>query len=143
MARTDALAVEGMEATIERAHAYVEAGADMIFLEAAASLEQYRSFISEVNVPVLANMTEFGRTPLFTTRELEEAGVRLVLYPLSAFRAMNAAALQVYKAIREEGTQANVLNLMQTREELYRFLNYYEYEKKLDKLFSSEGGTGD
>ena len=100
--------------------AYVEAGADMIFLEAAYSLEQYRAFISEVNVPVLANMTEFGRTPLFTTRELEEAGVRLVLYPLSAFRAMNAAALQVYKAIREEGTQANVLNLMQTREELYR-----------------------
>ncbi len=143
MARTDALAVEGMEATIERANAYVEAGADMIFLEAAASLEQYRSFISEVNVPVLANMTEFGRTPLFTTRELEEAGVRLALYPLSAFRAMNAAALQVYKAIREEGTQANVLNLMQTREELYRFLNYYEYEKKLDELFSSEGGTGD
>lgn len=143
MARTDALAVEGMEATIERAHAYVEAGADMIFLEAAASLEHYRAFSSKVNVPVLANMTEFGKTPLFTTRELEEAGVRLALYPLSAFRAMNAAALQVYKAIRAEGTQANVLNLMQTREELYQFLGYYEYEKKLDNLFSGEGGTGD
>ncbi|BBH22232.1 2-methylisocitrate lyase [Paenibacillus baekrokdamisoli] len=135
MARTDALASEGMEATIERAGAYVEAGADMIFLEAATTLDQYRTFTSAVDVPVLANMTEFGNTPLFTTSELLEAGVRLALYPLSAFRAMNAAALQVYRAIRGEGTQAAVLNLMQTREELYRFLNYYEYERKLDQLF--------
>ncbi|MFC5649311.1 methylisocitrate lyase [Paenibacillus solisilvae] len=143
MARTDALAEEGMEATIERAQAYVEAGADMIFLEAAASLEQYRTFIAEVDAPVLANMTEFGRTPLFTTSELAEAGIRLALYPLSAFRAMNAAALQVYLAIRKEGTQASVLNLMQTREQLYRILGYYEYENKLDQLFSSDGGSGD
>lgn len=138
MARTDAIAVEGIDAAIERAYAYVEAGADMIFAEAAIDLEQYRKFTAAVNVPVLANMTEFGKTPLFTRQELDEAGIRLVLYPLSAFRAMNAAALQVYQTIRGEGTQASVLGLMQTREELYQFLNYYEYENKLDQLFAGE-----
>jgi methylisocitrate lyase len=138
MARTDAIAVEGIDAAIERAYAYVEAGADMIFAEAAIDLEQYRKFTAAVNVPVLANMTEFGKTPLFTRQELDEAGIRLVLYPLSAFRAMNAAALQVYQTIRGEGTQASVLSLMQTREELYQFLNYYEYENKLDQLFAGE-----
>jgi methylisocitrate lyase len=139
MARTDAIAVEGMESAIQRACAYIEAGADMLFMEAATSLEQYQKLTAAVNVPVLANMTEFGKTPLFSTRELEDAGVRLILYPLSAFRAMNAAALQVFRAIRENGTQAKVLDLMQTREELYKFLNYYDYEKKLDQLFAEEG----
>ncbi|XEC93789.1 methylisocitrate lyase [Paenibacillus tarimensis] len=139
MARTDALATEGLDAAIERAGAYVEAGADMIFLEAAASLDHYRKFTDAVQAPVLANMTEFGRTPLYSVRELAEAGVRLALYPLSAFRAANAAALQVYRTIREKGTQAGLLGMMQTREELYGYLNYYEYEKKLDQLFTGEG----
>jgi methylisocitrate lyase len=138
MARTDALAVEGMDAAIERALACVEAGADMIFPEAMAELEQYRRFVEAVDVPVLANITEFGATPLFTTRELGETGVSLVLYPLSAFRAMNKAALDVYRAIRRDGTQANVLETMQTRMELYDFLSYHGYEQKLDALFAQE-----
>ncbi|SEO49521.1 methylisocitrate lyase [Paenibacillus sp. OV219] len=136
MARTDALASEGLEGAVARALAYVEAGADMIFLEAAGSLVDYAAFTSQVNVPVLANITEFGRTPLFTVEELAGAGVSMVLYPLSAFRAMNAAALKVYTALRSQGTQASVLGDMQTREELYRYLGYYEYERKLDALFA-------
>ncbi|MBP3966430.1 methylisocitrate lyase [Paenibacillus lignilyticus] len=137
MARTDALASEGMEGAVARAQAYVEAGADMIFLEAAGSLEEYKAFTDVVKVPVLANVTEFGRTPLFTVDELAAAGVSLVLYPLSAFRAMNAAALKVYQTIREQGSQASVLGEMQTREELYRYLGYYDYERKLDALFAA------
>ncbi|RCW42338.1 methylisocitrate lyase [Paenibacillus prosopidis] len=140
MARTDALAVEGLEAAIERACACVEAGADMIFPEALTSLEDYRRFADAVNVPVLANITEFGKTPLFTLEELRNADVSLALYPLSAFRAMCAAALQVYQTIRLEGTQKNVVGLMQTREELYDFLQYHGYEQKLDQLFGAEGG---
>ncbi|MGM0883907.1 MAG: methylisocitrate lyase [Bacillota bacterium] len=140
MARTDALAVEGLEAAIERACACVEAGADMIFPEALTNLEDYRRFADAVNVPVLANITEFGQTPLFTLEELRNAGVSLALYPLSAFRAMCAAALQVYQTIRLEGTQKNVVGLMQTREELYDFLHYHGYEQKLDQLFGAEGG---
>lgn len=138
MARTDALAAEGLDAAIERACACVEAGADMIFPEAVYKLEQYRKFAEAVKVPVLANITEFGQTPLFTTEELGQAGVRLVLYPLSAFRAMNAAALQVYNTIRTEGTQRNAVSMMQTRMELYDFLNYHDYERKLDALFAKE-----
>jgi methylisocitrate lyase len=138
MARTDALAVEGLDAAIERACACVEAGADMIFPEAVYELEQYRKFAEAVKVPILANITEFGKTPLFTTEELEQAGVQLALYPLSAFRAMNAAALQVYNTIRTEGTQKNVVSMMQTRMELYDFLNYHDYERKLDELFARE-----
>ena len=137
MARTDAHAVEGQKAALERAQAYVEAGADMIFAEALTSLEEYTQFTSAIRVPVLANITEFGKTPLFTTTELGSVGVRLVLYPLSAFRAMSSAALAVYGALRKEGTQKNVLNLMQTRMELYDVLGYNEYEKKLDELFGS------
>ena len=137
MARTDAHAVEGQAAALERARAYVEAGADMIFAEALTSLEEYRQFTSAIRVPVLANITEFGKTPLFTTTELGSAGVRLVLYPLSAFRAMSKAALAVYGALRKEGTQKSVLDLMQTRAELYDVLGYHEYEKKLDELFGS------
>jgi methylisocitrate lyase len=142
MARTDALAVEGMDAAVERALACVEAGADMIFPEAMVELEQYRTFADAVGVPVLANITEFGATPLFTTSELAGAGVRLVLYPLSAFRAMNAAALRVYRTLREEGTQKSVVETMQTRKELYQFLDYHAYEEKLDALFSGESGDG-
>jgi methylisocitrate lyase len=138
MARTDALAVEGMESAIERAVACVEAGADMIFPEAMVELAQYRQFVDAVKVPVLANITEFGATPLFTTKELGEAGVSLVLYPLSAFRAMNKAALNVYQAIRRDGTQANVVDTMQTRMELYDYLNYHGFEQKLDALFAKE-----
>ncbi|AGA91392.1 methylisocitrate lyase [Thioflavicoccus mobilis 8321] len=137
MARTDALAVEGMEAAIERAVACVEAGADMIFPEAMTEIEQYRRFAAAIGVPVLANITEFGATPLFSTTELAEAGVALVLYPLSAFRAMNKAALDVYQAIRRDGTQAGVVERMQTREELYDFLNYHGFEQKLDALFAA------
>lgn len=137
MARTDALAVDGMDAAIERAVACVEAGADMLFPEAMTELEQYRRFAGAVDVPVLANITEFGATPLFTTTELAEAGVALVLYPLSAFRAMNQAALNVYQAIRRDGTQAAVVSQMQTREELYGFLRYHEFERKLDELFAT------
>ena len=135
MARTDALAVDGMEAAIERAVACVSAGADMIFPEAMTTLDQYRTFVDAVEVPVLANITEFGATPLFTTEELHSAGVKLALYPLSAFRAMNAAALNVYQALLKDGTQQAVLEKMQTREELYGFLDYHTYEQKLDALF--------
>lgn len=137
MARTDALAVEGLDAAIERACACVEAGADMVFPEAVTKLEDYRRFTDAVDVPVLANITEFGQTPLYTVDELGKAGVSLVLYPLSAFRAMSAAALQIYKTIRLEGTQKNVIGQMQTRAELYDFLHYFDYEKKLDQLFGS------
>jgi methylisocitrate lyase len=136
MARTDALAVEGMDAAIERAVACVEAGADMIFPEAMTSLEQYARFIAAVDVPVLANITEFGATPLFTTGELAEVGVALVLYPLSAFRAMNQAALKVYEAVRRDGTQAGVVDMMQTRADLYEHLNYHSFEQKLDALYA-------
>jgi methylisocitrate lyase len=138
MARTDALAVEGLDAAIERAVACVEAGADMIFPEAMTDLDMYRKFIDAVGVPVLANITEFGSTPLFTTDELASAGVSMALYPLSAFRAMNLAALNVYKALRGDGTQKNVLDSMQTRMELYDYLGYHDYEQKLDALFSAE-----
>ncbi|TCT18971.1 methylisocitrate lyase [Thiobaca trueperi] len=136
MARTDALAVEGIEAAIERAVACVEAGADMIFPEAMTELAQYEQFSAAVQVPILANITEFGATPLFTTTELGQAGASLVLYPLSAFRAMNKAALNVYQAIRRDGTQANVVDTMQTRMELYDYLDYHSFEQKLDALFA-------
>jgi methylisocitrate lyase len=136
MARTDAHAVEGQRAAIGRAAAYIEAGADMIFAEALTTLDEYREFTKAISVPVLANITEFGRTPLFSAMELGKAGVRLVLYPLSAFRAMSRAALDVYGAIRKEGTQRGVVDRMQTREELYEVLGYHEYERKLDELFS-------
>jgi methylisocitrate lyase len=138
MARTDALAVEGMEAAIERAQACVEAGADMIFPEAMTELDQYRRFVDAVRVPVLANITEFGATPLFTTDELASAGVKLALYPLSAFRAASKAALAVYQQLLADGTQQKVVDTMQTRMELYDFLDYHEYEQKLDQLFSEE-----
>ena len=135
MARTDALAVEGLQSAIDRACACVEAGADMIFPEAMTELSMYKQFVAAVKVPVLANITEFGSTPLFTREELAAAGVSLALYPLSAFRAMNQAALKVYEAVRKEGTQKNVLPLMQTRAELYDFLDYHAYEEKLDNLY--------
>lgn len=138
MARTDALAVEGLERALERAQACVAAGADMVFPEAITDLPMYRRFAEAVGVPVLANITEFGATPLYTTEELAGAGVRLALYPLSAFRAMNAAALRVYDVLRREGTQKNVLDTMQTRAELYDFLGYHDYERKLDALFAQE-----
>jgi methylisocitrate lyase len=138
MARTDALAVEGLQAAIDRACACVEAGADMIFPEAITELTMYREFADAVKVPILANITEFGRTPLYTTQELARAGVAMVLYPLSAFRAMNAAALSVYQALRKDGTQKGVLELMQTRDELYDFLDYHAYERKLDELFARD-----
>ena len=138
MARTDALAVEGMEAAVERAVACVEAGADMIFPEAINTLEQYREFCDAVKVPVLANITEFGATPLFTTEELAGAGVKLALYPLSAFRAMSLAALKVYQTLLEEGTQQSSVDAMQTRMELYDFLDYHSYEQKLDQLFAQQ-----
>jgi len=139
MARTDAHAVEGQAEAIERAQSYVEAGADMIFAEALTTLDEYRQFTAAVSVPVLANITEFGKTPLFTTAELGDAGVRLALYPLSAFRAMSAAALKVYETLRGEGSQQGVLDHMQTRTELYEVLGYHEYERKLDALFSADG----
>jgi methylisocitrate lyase len=135
MARTDAHAVEGLGAALERAAAYVEAGADMIFAEALRTLDEYRQFASSVRVPVLANLTEFGQTPLFTLTELAQSGVRLVLYPLSAFRAAAKAQSVVYDAIRRQGTQQSVVPYMQTRAELYEVLGYEEYEKKLDELF--------
>jgi len=135
MARTDALAVEGLQSAVDRACACVEAGADMIFPEALTELSMYRQFVAAVKVPVLANITEFGSTPLFTVEELASAGVSLALYPLSAFRAMNQAALKVYEAVRKEGTQKNMLPLMQTRAELYDFLDYHAYEEKLDNLY--------
>jgi len=136
MARTDALQAEGLQAAIDRACACVEAGADMIFPEAMVELSQYRAFADAVKVPVLANITEFGATALYTVDELRGAGVGLVLYPLSAFRAMSQAALEVYGAIRRDGTQKGVLNLMQTRMELYEHLGYHAYEQKLDALFT-------
>jgi methylisocitrate lyase len=138
MARTDALAIEGLDAAIERACRYKEAGADMIFPEALTELHQYRKFADAVGVPILANMTEFGRTPLYTTEELKDAGVSLALYPLSAFRAMSAAAFNVYQTLRREGTQKNVVDRMQTRAELYALLNYYDYEQKLDHLLMEQ-----
>lgn len=142
MARTDALAVEGLQAAIDRACAYVEAGADMIFPEAMTSLAMYQQFSQAVPVPVLANITEFGSTPLFTVDELKSAGVGLVLYPLSAFRAMNQAAQTVYETIRQDGTQKNVLDLMQTRQALYESIGYYELEKKLDALHCEQKPQG-
>lgn len=138
MARTDALAVEGLQAAVDRAGAYIEAGADMLFPEAITELEMYRAFTQAVEVPVLANITEFGATPLFDRESLGSAGVGMVLYPLSAFRAMNAAALNVYRTVRAEGSQASVIDQMQTRAELYDFLDYHAYEDKLDELFSTE-----
>jgi methylisocitrate lyase len=138
MARTDAHAVEGQQAAIERAQRYVEAGADMIFAEALTTLDEYRQFTSVVKVPVLANITEFGKTPLFTVAELASAGAQLVLYPLSAFRAMSKAAEGVYSTIRSAGTQKGVIDRMQTRAELYEVLGYHDYERKLDELFSKD-----
>jgi methylisocitrate lyase len=138
MARTDALAVEGLEAAIDRAVACVEAGADMIFPEAITSLEMYKEFARAVKVPILANITEFGSTPLFTVDELQSADVGIVLYPLSAFRAMNKAAENVYNAIRRDGTQKNVIDTMQTRAELYERINYHSFEQKLDALFAAK-----
>lgn len=140
MARTDALAVEGLEAAIDRACACVEAGADMIFPEAMTELAMYRRFVDAVKVPVLANITEFGATPLFTVEELAGAGVAIALYPLSAFRAMNKAALDVYRHLRAEGTQRGVVDTMQTRAELYEYLGYHDYERKLDALFAAKAG---
>jgi methylisocitrate lyase len=140
MARTDAVAGEGMDAAIARARAYVEAGADLIFAEALRSIEEYKTFVAAVPVPLLANITEFGKTPLFTVDELHAAGVRLVLYPLSAFRAMNAAALRVYETIRRDGTQRAVVESMQTRDALYDVLRYHEYERKADELLKRAGG---
>jgi methylisocitrate lyase len=138
MARTDALAVEGLERTIERARACVEAGADAIFPEAMTELSMYRQFVDAVRVPVLANITEFGSTPLFTVDELRSVGVGMVLYPLSAFRAMNKAAQSVYETIRRDGTQAAVVPAMQTRKELYDAIGYWEFERKLDDLFAAK-----
>jgi methylisocitrate lyase len=139
MARTDALSVEGLDAAIERASAYVAAGADMIFPEAMTELAMYRRFADAVKVPVLANITEFGSTPLFTLDELRSAGVAIALYPLSAFRAMNKAALGVYATLRRDGTQKAVVDAMQTRVELYDYLGYHAYESKLDTLFAKAG----
>ncbi len=139
MARTDAHAVEGQQAALDRAAAYVEAGADMIFAEALTTLDEYRQFTRVIKVPVLANLTEFGKTPLFTTDELAKAGVRLALYPLSAYRAMAAAAENVYRTLREMGTQRSVVDTMQTRADLYEVLGYHEYEARLDELFAEQG----
>ena len=136
MARTDALASEGFESSLERSIKYVEAGADMIFPEATTDLAMYKKIADAVKVPVLANITEFGKTPLFTIEELRSANVAIALYPLTAFRAMNKAALKAYETVRKKGTQKELLGEMQTREELYDFLNYHAYEKKLDELFS-------
>ncbi|MEO0616610.1 MAG: methylisocitrate lyase [Pseudomonadota bacterium] len=138
MARTDALAVEGMEPMLERIAAYEAAGADAIFAEAMTDIENYRRVTDTVSIPVLANLTEFGMTPMYTTEQLAEVGIRMALYPLSAFRAMNAAALNVYRSIRERGTQVDVIDTMQTREELYEFLNYHDFEQKLDALFGAK-----
>ncbi|CAG0908987.1 unnamed protein product [Cyprideis torosa] len=139
MARTDALAVEGLQSAIDRACACVEAGADMIFPEAITDLEMYKKFVAAVGVPVLANITEFGSTPLFTTEELASADVSIALYPLSAFRAANLAALKVYQDLREKGTQKDVVEIMQTRMDLYDYLGYHEFEQKLDALFKDGG----
>ena len=138
MARTDAAAVEGLDAAIERAVAYVEAGADMVFPEAMRSLDDYRKVKAAVKVPVLANLTEFGSTPFFTTDELRDAGVDIALYCCGAYRAMNKAALNFYETVRREGTQKNIIHTLQTRDELYDFLGYHAYEDKLDELFSQQ-----
>jgi methylisocitrate lyase len=140
MARTDALAGEGLQAAIERAQAYVAAGADMIFAEAVTELRQYTEFRNAVGVPILANITEFGQTPLWTRDELAAAGVDIILYCCAAYRAMNAAALQVYQAIRTEGTQKHLIPIMQTRADLYKYLDYHSYEEKLDALFAKGKG---
>ncbi|MGI9232036.1 MAG: methylisocitrate lyase [Woeseiaceae bacterium] len=139
MARTDAHAVEGQQAAIDRAAAYVEAGADMIFAEALTTIDEYQQFTDIIKVPVLANLTEFGKTPLFTTQELADVGVAMTLYPLSAFRAMSAAAIKVYETIKQEGTQQAVVDTMQTRTDLYDVLGYQAYEDKLDALFREQG----
>jgi methylisocitrate lyase len=141
MARTDAHAVEGQQAALDRSAAYVEAGADMIFAEALTTLKEYEQFTSTIDVPVLANLTEFGKTPMFTTDELAGAGIRMVLYPLSAYRAMSRAAENVYRTLREAGTQKSVIDTMQTRDELYDVLGYHDYEDKLDELFAEKGLT--
>jgi methylisocitrate lyase len=138
MARTDAIAIEGIDAAIERVHAYIEAGADLVFPEAIRTLEDYTKFSAAVSKPILANITEFGMTPLFTRDELAAHGVKIILYPLSAFRAMNKAAENVYEAIRRDGTQSGVLDTMQTREELYDRINYYSYENALDQLLNDK-----
>nr|WP_163502645.1 methylisocitrate lyase [Halomonas socia] len=141
IARTDAFQMEGLNAAIERANACVEAGADAIFAEAVHTLDDYQAFCDRVDAPILANITEFGATPLFTQQELSEVGCQMVLYPLSAFRAMNAAALKVYQNIHDNGHQRDVVELMQTRDELYDFLNYHDFERKLDALFVQENNT--
>jgi methylisocitrate lyase len=143
MARTDAHAVEGQQAAIDRAAAYVEAGADMIFAEALTTLDEYREFTTTIDVPVLANLTDFGMTPYFSADELGQAGVRIALYPLAATRAMVAAAEMMYQTIRVEGTQRGVVDAMQTRDDLYEVLGYHDYEKKLDQLFVEQGLTKD
>ena len=140
MARTDALSVDGFNAAVDRSGAFAEAGADAIFAEAMTEIEMYQTIVGAAGIPVLANLTEFGQTPLYTTAELAGVGISMALYPLSAFRAMNKAALNVYKEIREQGTQAAVVDTMQTRMELYDFLGYHEYEKKLDQLFAEQYG---
>ena len=141
MARTDAHAVEGLDAALDRSSAYVEAGADMIFAEALTTLDEYQKFTAAIEIPVLANLTEFGKTPMFTTEELANAGVSLALYPLSAYRAMAKAAVGVYEILRRDGTQKAVIDRMQTRDELYDVLGYHEYEDKLDQLFADKGLT--
>jgi len=143
MARTDAVAREGIEAAIERARAYVAAGADMVFAEALTSLEDVRRFTAAIDAPVLINLTEFGRTPLFSVDEMADAGASLLLYPLSAFRAMNAAAERVYAALRDDGTQRAVVDDMQTRDALYELLGYHEYERRLDALLRTDGNDGE
>jgi methylisocitrate lyase len=140
MARTDAIANEGVEAALDRMHAYIEAGADLIFPEAIRTLEDYKKFSAAVSKPILANITEFGMTPLFSREELAANGVKMILNPLSAFRAMNKAAENVYTTIRRDGSQANVIDTMQTREELYQAINYYEYEKALDQTLGKDNG---
>ncbi len=140
MARTDAIANEGVESALDRVHAYIEAGADLIFPEAIRTLADYKKFSSAVSKPILANITEFGMTPLFSREELAANGVKMILNPLSAFRAMNKAAENVYTAIRRDGSQANVIDTMQTREELYQAINYYEYEKALDQTLGKDNG---
>ena len=142
MARTDALATDGLSAVVDRAAAFVEAGADAIFAEAMTDLDMYAQVVAAVDVPVLANITEFGATPLYTTEQLGSVGIAMALYPLSAFRAMSQAALHVYQTIRRDGTQQNVVDTMQTRMDLYDFLGYHDYERKLDALFQNQDQTG-
>ena len=141
MARTDALAVDGLDAVVERVSRFVDAGADAIFAEAMTDLDMYRRITEAVDVPVLANLTEFGKTPLYSVAELRGVGIRMALYPLSAFRAMSSAALEVYRTIRSQGTQRDVVDKMQTRDELYDFLGYHDYEAKLDALFASDASS--